>query len=280
MIQSAVRYEPSTGVLPPELTKTIISEWPKWVATGVLIPVAQFLAGFIWRMRRKERIAQLRKSIVDVEDFISKHQSATGQADDTITTAKEERDTIVEQLRKLSRPFSEEHQKLSALAQFLLLYPPRYPITWITRICFFAGFANLYLKRNTFIAPRFPSEPVWFLLSVTFGFVFYNYLTRIGDRVSGPITARVLWRRVTLLYVPPNLAAGLSQFFYLVFICLALPLGYQFLADDYPDFTSEDLLVTLFVLPVLFFWYLAYHLDRKPDSKVPPDLVPEPNPRA
>jgi hypothetical protein len=238
--------------------ETLKTEWPKLVASGIIIPVIQWFAGFAWQLRRRVRAAALRKEIIAVEDFIAKHRATVAFEDEAIIVSNKELARLLQELHNTSVPLAVSHPRIMSVAHFFLLYPPKYPVSWITRIVFFIGVANflftIYRARVNFWNERNLISTTSLLL----GFFLYSWLTRRADSATGPIVKRALWKRATLLYPPVSIAAGFCQLLFWVFITLSVVA----FSDEDNDI-SDYLLTALIVIPfAALLWYLSFHLDR------------------
>ena len=262
----------------PQLVQSLQNEWPKLVATGVLIPLIQWLANFAWQRRTKARVAQHRADIIALEEFISKHQVAVGGDDKAVQIAKAELAALIAELDKLSLPFAASNPRVRALARFFLLYPPKYAISFFPRFLFFSEFAaiilELYRLRHGFSHFFVIWGPVWFshffviwgLVWSVLGLFVNHWLTRRADEVIGPIAQRSTWKRVTLLYRPVSLAAGFCQGWFLLCVTIATYLVVEGIVDDFEDFSDDPLsasiTVGLLLAFIAFTWLMSRHLDR------------------
>jgi hypothetical protein len=241
--------------------QTLKSEWPKLVATGILIPSMQWGAGFAWRRRRRSRAAELRVEILAVEDFIAKHQSTIpddGTLDEVTRNSKDDVAQLLKELEKVATPFAISHPRAALLGKIFLLSPPKYTITWITRFFFFAGFASIFISLYRSYPHYFTVISLIRLANPALGIVLYNWLTRRADGVSGPIVKRPLWRRISLFYWPVSIAAGTCQLF-----CWFYILGLILISRELSDDASAHFYFFIIALAlVAFIWSLAVHLDR------------------
>jgi hypothetical protein len=213
-------------------------------------------------MRRKSRVAELRAEILGVEEFIAKHQTtvAAGTPDEVTKNAQNDLAQLVTELEKISTPFGISHPRAALLGKIFLLYPPKYTITWITRFFFFGGLAGLSFGLYRSYPHFFTESSLIRLFGPIFAFSFYNWVTRRADGITGPIVKRPMWRRISLLYWPVSIVAGVCQMFCWVYV-LFLIVPITLLGIDDNPFRIL-LMFIIFLAFVAFFWSLAVHLDR------------------
>jgi hypothetical protein len=243
--------------------QSLVNEWPKLLATGVLLPILQWVATQLWQMRRKSRVIALRKEMNDAEDFISKHKdSPEPRVAEAVRVAQNDCLTLLAKLERASRPLSSQFPT-SVVASIFLLYRPPSLISWLCRVVFFSAVATFVWTTYSVIrTPIFDLGKSFFPTIKFLGIIFlipafWYWLTRAADKVTGAPVPRPKWQRYSLLYLPVSLAAAFTQLFFWFYFVFIVVEGRNIVFRDH-----DSHVLFVFALTI-FSWFLARHLDRK-----------------
>lgn len=244
--------------------QSLVNEWPKLLATGVLLPILQWVATQLWQMRRKSRVIALRKEMNDAEDFILKHKnSPEPRVAEAVRVAQNDCLALLAQLERASRPLSSQFPT-SVVASIFLLYRPPSVISWLCRVVFFSAVATfVWMAYSLFRTPvldlsRTFSPTIKFLGFILLIPAIWYWLTRAADKVTGAHVPRPKWQRYSLLYLPVSLAAAFTQLFFWFYVVFIVVEARDFVFRDH-----DSHVLFVFALTI-FLWFLARHLDRKP----------------
>jgi Tfp pilus assembly protein PilN len=244
-----------------QAAKTLSTEWPTLLVTGILIPILQWLATLVWNMRTRYRIAAIRKEIVEVDAFIAHFPEPLSDPSilQALQNARKQRVRLFDQLNRTLEPLSARSRKVLRIT---LLTTPRYAISWFFRIVYYICLLMFFFI-GVVLAMQNPQDADEininvFLASAADVAVAY-LLCRAVDGVSGAHPSRPVWRRYTLIYRPVRWYLYVVHAIYWLFVLMLVAT----LANP-KDLDMQDLYITLpltFGMTGLVLW-LARHLDR------------------
>lgn len=230
------------------------------LVSGIAIPASQFAIRWVWERRQHSKIASLRKDILEVQTFISQIELASGgePARQSKAAAQHDLTVLLEELNRASRPFSETHPALKKLLAVMLVYIPPYPIGWFIRLFFYGTVAAFISMIIDLFSPQ-PSDDGWWWWLIAAAIVtLVNVWGQAADRITGPITKRSWWKRLSLLYKPVSKTAMIFQ----IAFWADVPLAIKAVLEDLD--TERDLFGVLYPTGLLaLLWWSALHFDRK-----------------
>lgn len=197
----------------------------KIIIVSVAIPTIQSISNKLWQRRKPFRLAEIRKKIVDTDQFIEKetpNDKDHPEVAQAIQQARADRNELFEQHKKAATPLSQSHPRLWKFAQAILLTAPQNKLTWLSRVAFFMSLPfciNFMFERDAIHNTPF-DHFMTFVAGVVFIINLYKNARSADDEKAG-LTPRPLWRRITLFYLRGPLIFWVIMF-YLVLFALVL----------------------------------------------------------
>lgn len=236
--------------------------WPEMLASGALIPGVQFVSSQIWQLRRRSRLAAIRKEIVETDEFLSRYTSESSlnpAAAQALPIYREERQKMFEEVQRLATPFHVSHPGAARFLSFLLISRPRYAISLLTRMIFFVALYVFFRDLARILHGGDNWDTVW---AAAIDAVAFHYLTTAVEGVSGRITTRPWWQRLTLAYQPKSIFVAVFHVLFwlasLVFIVEAI----RYHTGARPSDLARAFTLIFGILAVVLWWF-AVHLDRE-----------------
>src|SRR5262249_52869468 len=149
--------------------------------------------------------ATIRKEIIESDEFLSRYNgdaSLDAAAAQALKIYREERQKMFEEVQRLATPFHVLHPGAARLFSFFLISRPRYAISLLTRVIFFVGLYVFWRDLARILHGGENWDTVW---ASAIDAAAFHYLTRAVEGVSGPVTERSWWQRLTLFYQPKSI---------------------------------------------------------------------------